>query len=115
MLNVTLIGDELHFRGYRVALLVASGVPASTLGDFTDNLEAGLLNQDDRPDPCNCAHMRECPNYKAEDASNTDNATYEEVMRDLGHNLKPFARGGLLKMEDIERVVRQLIEEKGQE
>lgn len=113
MLNVTLIGDELHFQGYRVGLLVQSGVPASAMEAFVDNLEAGLLNQDERPDPCNCAHMRECPNYKAEDASNTDNATYEEVMRDLTHNLRP--RGGLLTLADVERTVKQLIEEKGQE
>lgn len=115
MLNVDLIGDELRFQGYRVALLVESGIPASTMEAFVDNLRNGLLNQDERPDPCNCAHMQGCPNYKAEDASNTDNATYEEVMRDLTHNLKPFTRGGLLKLQDVERVVKQIIEEKGQE
>lgn len=115
MLDAFLIGDEIHFQGYRVAILVASGVPATTMGDFTDALEAGLLNEDARPDPCNCAHMKECPNYKAEDAANTDDPTYEAVMTDLMHNLKPFARGGLVKLTDVERIVNQLKEEKGLE
>lgn len=115
MINCYLIGDELHYRGERVAILVQQGVSATTIGDFTDELAAGLLNEDERPEPCDCAHMKECPNYKAENASNTDNATFEEVMRDLNHNLKPYARGGLLKFSDIENVVKQLIEEKGLE
>lgn len=115
MINCFLIGDELHYRGERVAILVQSGVCATTMGDFTDELEAGLLNEDERPDPCSCAHMKECPNYKAEDASNTDGATYEEVMKDLTHNLTPFARGGLIKLSDVGRIVKELIEEKGLE
>lgn len=115
MLNVDLIGDELRFQGYRVALLVESGIPASTMEDFVDNLRNGLLNQDERPDPCNCAHMQACPNYKAEDASNTDDSPYDAVMTDLMHNLKPFARGGLVKLSDVKRIVTQLKEEKGLE
>lgn len=111
MLNVTLIGDELHFRGHRVALLVESGVPASTMGDFVDNLEAGLLNQDERPDPCSCAHMRACPNYKAEDASNVDGASFDDFIKAI----RPSVRGGLIKLTDLERIVKEVIEDREQE
>lgn len=114
MLNVILIGDELHFRGHRIALLVDSGVPASTMGDFVDNLEAGLLNQDERPDPCNCAHMKECPNYKAEDSGNVDTAP-EAFITDLLAALKHETRGGLLKFTDVERVITLMKEEQGLE
>jgi hypothetical protein len=112
MYDLKRIGDELHFRGELVAILAQSGTTATTMGEFTDMLE-GL--SDDMPAPCDCAHMQECTNYKAENSSNTNNATFEEVMRDLTHNLTPHARGGLLTFEVIQQVVKQLIEEKGLE
>lgn len=115
MTEVRVIADEIHFRGELVGVLTSTGVVPSTMGDFTDALELGFAELEAQPEPCECAHMKECPNHKAENASNTDNATFDEVMRDLNHNLKPYARGGLVKFADIENIVKQLIEEKGLE
>jgi hypothetical protein len=111
MLNAQLIGDELLYRGERVAVLVESGTTATTMGDFIDELIAGTLNEDERPDPCDCAHLPGCPNYRAELAQKFVDQTYKDVL----DNLRPFARGGLVRFTDIERILEQLKEEVGKE
>ena len=103
MEHVQRIGDEIHFQGYRVAILVDGGVPATTMGDFTDALD----DISELPDPCDCSHKPGCVNYRAEVAGKN----YDQSLDDILNNIKPFVRGGLLKMADLERIVEQLKEE----
>jgi hypothetical protein len=110
MINCHLIGDEVHYRGERVAILVASGVVPSTMADFTDELQEGLLNEDERPDPCDCFHEPGCPNHRAEITN-----PYDKGMDDLILNMKPFTRGGLIRLDDLKRIAEQLKEEVGKE
>lgn len=109
MINCHLIGDELYYRGERVAILVQSGVSATLMGDFTDELEAGILNE--APAPCDCAHLPGCENYAAEKAQTFVDQTYKDVL----DNIKPFAKGGLIRFADLERILEQLKEEVGKE
>jgi hypothetical protein len=99
MADLRRIGDELHYDGQLVAVLAVSGIAPSALGAFTDALDAGFVDEE----------------AKEELKEELETASYTAVMTDLMHNLKPFARGGLVKLTDVENIVNQLKEEKGLE
>lgn len=98
-MSTQLIGDAIYHQGELVALLVVTGASATVLGDFTDRLETGSLRDEE---------------IEAAEAK-MEEPTYSEVMTDLAHNLKRYARGGLVKLTDVQNIVNQLKEEKGLE
>lgn len=111
------IGDEIYFDGYLVAL-IAEGVPASAMETFRCDMARGLLADPDNPycETCEAtlvhkttcsAHDPDVELVKAEDAPHV----YDAALDDLLSGMKPFVKGGLVRYADLSRIAQQLKEE----
>ncbi len=110
MSDLRLIGDELHFDGQLVAVLVNSGTDATTLGAFTDGVEAGIFSEPDENKPCpECKgpaiyrHTHDCNDYEADE--------YDQAILDLVEKAASSARGGLISVTALRALGTRLIEE----
>jgi hypothetical protein len=100
--DLRLVGDELHFDGVLVAMLTTT-CSATELSRFTDLVEYGEPEEED----CDCPprpprlHKRDCACYRAEDGDPgpTDAESCNDVMR----RAKQLARGGLVRLVDLEK------------
>lgn len=109
-MQLQLIGDEIHFDGQLVALLVQSGTVPSTLREFIDQLNAEKPFHDEEANPeCECKHRVDCPYHRAE--VGTQSTEYDDAIDDLTNSMKAFARGGLIKISDLQNIGTQLKEE----
>ena len=117
-----LIADELWYRGHLVAVLAASGVPASLMDNFLSDMTQGLLFVDDIEVHCaECKaealfpHLHDCSHYRKKahvDASKvSEESGYDCALDDVVRSMKAFVKGGLIKFADLERIVNQLKEE----
>ena len=106
-------GDELHFDGQVVALLVNGGREDSHMGTFLDwvrdnpDLEVGT------PDKCECKHKADCHMHRAEVGTAPDDdapTDYDTALDDVGKAAEEYAKGGLLRMSDLAIVLRKLKE-----
>jgi hypothetical protein len=119
MSGVDLYGDEVHFDGYLVAILVQSGVPATVMATFTDELENGLLDEDVCCRECGAEavvpHRDDCSEYDdAPEGCGTEeegDVDYVAALTDTWTSLFPFVKGGLVKWTDVMNVLTQLKEE----
>jgi hypothetical protein len=118
-LMIQLIGDELWYRGYMVAMLAQSGVPASTTDDFLSDLSNGKLFDDVLPYCAECKaealfpHLHDCSAYKKHWHVDADKETlYDCALDDVIRSMKAFSKGGLIKLTDLESILVQLKEEK---
>jgi len=75
-MKVQVIGDEIHYDGYLVAI-IAQGAPATVCGAFTDDLNGGGLTT-------------------REDA---------ELLDSVLDEARKKARGGLLSINDLATIV----------
>lgn len=121
MADVHVIGDEIHFDGYLVAILVATGIPASTLAEFEHGMNSGELFDGESCHECDgerdYVHKKTCSHYESPEgcggpAPTEEESEYDCAMDDLVRSIKPFNKGGLVRYEDLERVIAQLKEEK---
>lgn len=92
MKNVQRVGDEILYEGELVALLVQTGVTPSHLGRFTDVIDERFEEEDSVP---------------ADELKDS----YISGLDDLVEHMKTFAKGGLVKMDDLKRIAEQLREE----
>lgn len=115
--GLNIIGDEIYFDGYLVAL-IAEGVPASATETFRCDMARGLIADPDVPycETCEATlvHKTTCSAHdpdivlnKAEDAPQV----YNGAVDDLVSGIKPFVKGGLVRYDDLSRIAQQLKEE----
>ena len=97
--QLDLIGDEIHFAGHVVAI-VASDVPASVVGSFEDFIRDPIGElEDDRPDP------------EPDEIADGVRARFTESMDELETMASKAARGGLITVAALAKIVAQLKEE----
>jgi hypothetical protein len=100
--DLQLVGEELYFDGTLVAMLTTT-CSATERGRFTDLIEFGEPEEED----CNCPprpprlHKRECACYRAEDGD--PGPTETEACNDVMQRARKLARGGLIRLVDLER------------
>lgn len=118
-MSLDIIADEIHWRGYLVALLAPHGVPATIMAEFTDGLDSGTLFEGEQCADCDAErgiiHSKDCPQYekpkgeaKKEDEGESE---YDCALDDVLRSMKAFNKGGLIKFSDLESVLKQLKEE----
>lgn len=107
-MSVQLIGDEIYFRGELVAVLVQSGISATAMGDFTDQLEEQFVTE--HPAKCDCPHEIGCDNYRAEIGT-----PMGKVLDKFVEDVKEIAKGGLIRYEQLKRFLADIKEEEGLE
>ena len=115
--GLNIIGDEIYFDGYLVAL-IAEGVPATAMADFRDDVARGLIADPDTPycETCEAVviHEKKCSAHD-EDAilANTEkfHAIYDGALDALVSSMKPFAKGGLVRYADLSRIAQELKDE----
>mgnify|MGYP003609080233 CR=1 FL=1 len=83
-----IVGDEIHFKGYRVAILTTDA-PPTVLGDFTDAIQDGTLFEDEEP------HQ-----------SKIDEKV-SEVLYKLRDEAVKRSRGGLLRIEELAKLLKE--------
>lgn len=97
-MNVQVIGDEIHFDGYVVGMLAQAGVPATVMADLEEWLNNATLDppaDDAEPEP----------------SSDPDPDAYDAALADVELAAKEYAKGGLLRLSDLAKIVAQLKEE----
>lgn len=116
--KLLLIADELWYRGHLVAVLAASGVPASLMDNFLSDMSQGLLFDDVEVHCAECKaeavfpHQHDCSQYKKKGHVNLpEESEYDCALDDLVRSMKAFNKGGLIKFADLERIAKQLKEE----
>lgn len=117
------VADEIHFQGYRVAIL-CSDVPATVIGTFEDHINAGTLFENDKwkCEECNeeaeIRHLHDCKHYKppekggkgGETREKVEESAYDCALDDVQRVAKEYARGGLLKLTDLAKLLQTLKE-----
>lgn len=91
-----IVADEIMYQGYRVAILT-NDAPATVLGDFEDGM--------------NNATLFECEAKMGIDKNLTqdefkDQVTHE-ALQETYDAAKKIARGGLLSLKDLARVLKE--------
>jgi hypothetical protein len=118
------VADEIHYKGYRVAILTADA-PATVIGDFEDHLNNGTLFENDKWKCSDCneeaelRHLHDCKHYKppekngpgGETRDKVEAGAYETALQDVEEEAKKVARGGLLKLTDLAKLLQQLKDE----
>lgn len=115
--GLNIIGDEIYFNGYLVAL-IAEGVPASAMETFRCDMARGLIADTDNPlcETCEATlvHEKKCQAHD-EDAvlANPEkfHAIYDGALDALVSGMKPFAKGGLVRYADLSRIAQELKDE----
>ena len=104
-MQVDVIGDEIWADNQLVAMLTPSGATPSTAQEFRDCLEEGAfveLDPDEVNNGCTRRHLSE------------DAYGYECAVADIQRDAKKYARGGLLKLTDLAKLCKLLLEEGNQ-
>lgn len=83
-MHLELIGDELYWRGYLIAVLAPEGVPASAMAEFVDGMETGSL-------------------FGTEDA--------DETRREFVKRAKQLSKGGLIKYAALDVLAQEMEDE----
>ena len=100
--DLRVVGDELHFDGELVAVLVTT-CSATSMGRFTDLIEF----PDGAEGDCGCPprlHKKECDHHKAEDGEPEDpEYTKAEQHNDVMRRARELAHGGLVRLVDLEK------------
>jgi len=117
------VADEIHFQGYRVAILTTD-VPATVIGAFEDHINAGTLFDADKHQCSQCnaeaiiPHLHDCPQYvppgkpaHGETRERVEESAYDCALDDVQRVAKEFARGGLLRLTDLAKLCQQLKDE----
>lgn len=119
MADVNLIGNEVYFEGFLVALLVETGTPPTFMDQFTYGLLDGTLFLEEDTDAPKCPeceveaiypHLHDCSHYEPPKVEEAE-SEYDCAMDDILRSMKPFNKGGLIRWEDLKRIVAQLKEE----
>lgn len=117
------VADEIHFMGYRVAILTADA-PATVIGAFEDHINAGTLFENDKWQCSECnekaeiRHLHDCKHYvppakdgAGETRDKVEAGAYETALQDVEEEARKLARGGLLKLTDLAKLLQQLKDE----
>ena len=118
------VADEIHYQGYRVAILTADA-PATVIGEFEDHINSGTLFENDKwkCEDCNeeaeIRHLHDCKHYKPLEKGGKGGETrdkvhaqaYDTALQDVEEEAKKLARGGLLKLTDLAKLLQQLKDE----
>lgn len=85
-MSTFIVGDEIHFMGYRVAILT-SDAPPTVIGEFEDGINNGTLFE---------AH--EVEQEKVDKKLSEDfSLLYDKVAK--------LSRGGLLRLQDLAKLL----------
>lgn len=116
------VADEIHFQGYRVAILTTDA-PATVIGAFEDHINAGTLFDADKHQCSQCnaeaviPHLHDCPQYvppskqgQGETRERVEESAYDCCLDDVQRVAKEYARGGLLKLTDLAKLCQTLKE-----
>lgn len=118
------VADEIHFQGYRVAILT-SDAPATVIGTFEDHINAGTLFDADKHQCSECnaeayiPHLHDCSQYQPLEKGGKGGETrdkvhaqaYDTALQNVEEEAKKLARGGLLKLTDLAKLLQQLKDE----
>lgn len=80
------VGDEIYFRGYRVAILTGDA-PPTVIGEFEDHINNGTLFEE-----------HEVEQEKVD-------AKLSEDLRQLYDKVTKLSRGGLLRLADLAKLL----------
>ncbi|MAS67322.1 MAG: hypothetical protein CMK82_11080 [Pseudomonadales bacterium] len=94
-MSTYIVGDEIHFRGYRVAILTADA-PPTVLGDFEDGVNNDTLFEEPK--------LGIDKNLTPDEFK--DQVTHEAI-QETYDAAKRIARGGLLSLKDLARVLKE--------
>lgn len=93
-MSIRVIGDEIYHDGVLVALLT-TGVPSTMMGNFLDWLDEAEVPEE---------------SSSAEDGADGKPTAVEEALDVLWSKATDSAKGGLLRMPDLSRIVAQIKE-----
>lgn len=104
-MDVQIIGDEIWADGFLVGLLVQTGAPATVIGAFTDGVNSGDLfkTAQDEDSESNVPEKSSPPSETSEVSRG-----YGAALKDVSDSLKPYVKGGLIRVADVEKVVLEL-------
>lgn len=117
------VADEIHFQGYRVAIL-CTDLPATVIGTFEDHINAGTLFDADKFQCSECnaeaiiPHLHDCKQYQplekggkgGETREKVEESAYDCALSDVERVAREYARGGLLKLTDLAKLIQTLKE-----
>lgn len=118
------VADEIHYMGYRVAILTTDA-PATVIGDFEDHINNGTLFENDKWKCSECneeaelRHLHDCSHYKplekdgkgGQTRATVEDTAYDAAIDDVLEGAQKMARGGLLKLTDLAKLLQQLKDE----
>ena len=118
MIDVHVIGDDIYADGCLAAMLVTTGIPATVLAEFVDELKNGTLFKYEDTGVPKCPeckvepkHKETCSHFEEKPCEDGHETEYDCAMADILENMKPFNKEGLIRWADLERIVGQLKEE----
>lgn len=82
------VGDEIHFQGYRVAILT-NDAPPTVLAEFTDGIDNATLFENEEPEQTK----------RDIDVSETLTRIYDKMVK--------HGRGGLLRLSDFAKLMQE--------
>lgn len=118
-MSTFIVGDELHFQGYRVAILTTDA-PPTVIGEFENQINNGTLFEADKYQCSECnaegfiPHLHDCSLYEKPKKPNVvptgGDTEYDCCLDDVQRVAKEYARGGLLKLTDLAKLCQTLKE-----
>lgn len=95
-MDIQIIADEIHADGYLVARLSAAGVPSTVLGEFEHLLQGATLGE--QPEACDGDG----------DTPESVDFVVDETLDNLLKRANAFAKGGLLTLGELGKLVQQM-------
>lgn len=114
MADVNIIGDEIWMDGYLVAMIVDRTPEHIVLNEFVSGLANATLFEGEVECACcdgtyKLVHKKDCKARGAEDIAESDEV-YDTALDDLLKAARLEARGGLIRIITLERIILQLKE-----
>lgn len=111
-MSTYIVADELHFMGYRVAILTTDA-PATVIGEFEDQINNGILFEHEHEcSECKQSkvipHLHDCSKYIADLKAQGALPSYDTALDEVIQEITKASRGGLVRLRDVRAIVHKL-------